>query len=300
MNETNVEVANLSVSFGKAEFYEEMLGRDLCNFSTNEIIEFYKIVNTPSLEYLIVLNSNFALYTDFCIGNGLVTDSQNHYREFSTENLLPYVNTSLLEKKILTREEVLNLAESAAAINPSEGFVILALFEGICGRACSELYDARLEQIEGNQMHLSSGRTVVISDELKALAVRSAETYHVQFYMKDGSTREAEYDQYDDGIIKKRKREGFSERTDAAVRQQITRRLNRALNYNGKNELSAKSLIMSGVIDYINRQLDENPNLEAKEVVVRSASAVRNQYQFDLNKVVARFLLKYKEFLNRT
>lgn len=89
--------------------YEEELGKDLSNFTTPEIIEYYKILGSRSLESLIVINSQYSMYTQWCLQQNLVLDSQNHYLEMNNDILLQCLNQTIIDKSIVTREEFLDL-----------------------------------------------------------------------------------------------------------------------------------------------------------------------------------------------
>ena len=118
--------------------YESMCERDLCNLTVQEILLHYRLRCTTSLEMLMVLNNAYANYTDWCLSQGLVEDSQNHFREITNEALIGCINTGLHQKKILSRKEILDICNSVA--NPVDAYVVLGLFEGIYGRNCRELY----------------------------------------------------------------------------------------------------------------------------------------------------------------
>ena len=64
----------LECQFKKVSFMEFELNKDVSNFTFYEIIEYYKLLNTCSLEYLRVLNSQFSLYTQWCLQQNLVNE----------------------------------------------------------------------------------------------------------------------------------------------------------------------------------------------------------------------------------
>lgn len=117
----------IDAQFRKASEMEYELNKDLSNWTTYEIIEYYKILNIISFESLICLNSIFSQYTQFCLENSLVKDNQNHYLECTREVLFRCTNKSILEKKIVTRDIVLSWTDEL--LNPKDKFILLSLFE---------------------------------------------------------------------------------------------------------------------------------------------------------------------------
>ena len=85
ISEHNVEVTlpnnYLECQFNKISNVEETLNKDLCNFTFYEITEYYKLLNLTSTVSLSVMNSQFSLYTQWCLQQNLVDDGQNHFLE---------------------------------------------------------------------------------------------------------------------------------------------------------------------------------------------------------------------------
>lgn len=173
-NEVVVNKFTLRSYFERSEVLEKKLDKDVCNFSVYDIYELYKILNMSSLSSLSMLNSNYSMYTQWCLQEGLVSDSQNHFLEITRENLSKCINKSLIQKKLVSREQILDWT-SHSLLNPRDQFIILSLFEFGKSKNFCDIYNAKIEDIDGNYMKLYSGRIVRISDELKNFAYNATE-----------------------------------------------------------------------------------------------------------------------------
>ena len=157
------EIANNTESgFKFAEFYENSYGKDLCEWTTIEILGFFKYYGTAKIQSLINLKSSFQIYTNWCLKNGLVPDSQNHYMEITTQDLCRCIDLNKLRRLVVTRDELLSGLHKIP--NYSDRFIILGIFEGISTKNHT-LAKISFDQVEGNKI-VTPNRTYIISDEL--------------------------------------------------------------------------------------------------------------------------------------
>ena len=86
---------------------EDILGKDLCNWTVTEITDYYKTMGKTSDTTISWINRIFKEYTNLCASRGLSLDSQNHYNEI-TEDIIrtECLNKNILEKIIFTREDI--------------------------------------------------------------------------------------------------------------------------------------------------------------------------------------------------
>ena len=85
MKESNVTLPFRALErlFNQTEPFEEKNGKDVCEWTTTEILDFYKYLDQYSLSSLVVINSNLCLYTNWCLIEMLIPDCQNHYLEIN-------------------------------------------------------------------------------------------------------------------------------------------------------------------------------------------------------------------------
>ena len=282
--------------FRKASLFEEKNNKDLCEWTLTEIIEFYKFQDLYSLESIALLNSNYASYTNWCLTETLVPDGQNHFLEVDYNVMMNCVNTSLVEKTIITREELEERADTL--INYTDRFVFYALFEGICGKQFEEITKAKPSDISGNVIHLCTGRIVAITSKLREVAESAATEEIYQSYGESGYGFKYRAD--DDYICKmvnnKRQNDGNDDKNRAQV---LGRRYVNAVNYAGlPRQLTPKRLIVSGKIDYIKRIM-EREGLPLEETLRKHREEIDYIYPVERLKSIPLFMKKYQKIIER-
>lgn len=182
--EVTLPINYLNLQFEKISKAEEKLNKDICNFSFYEIIEYYKSLNTTSEGYLRVLNSQFSIYTNWCLAQNLVFDGQNHFMELRREDYEGCTNKALKSLSILSKEIVDDMIDQLP--NPKDKFAMLCLFEGIKGKSFTDITLLKSEDFNGNIVALPSGKTLKVSDTLVLLKDLTVETdvYYAMTGMK--------------------------------------------------------------------------------------------------------------------
>lgn len=170
--------ANAEACFKKAEQNENVLGKDLSEWITKEIIDFYKSFCTPSVDFLYNIHSVYRKYTAWCVSEDMVLDRINHYDELSLDTLLLCINKEMADRRIISREELLKVTESLD--NPRDKFLCLACFEGFGGDKLSEIINVKLSDFKNGKVRLGK-REIKYSSKLYEYAKEAAETYKYLF-----------------------------------------------------------------------------------------------------------------------
>ena len=290
---TNTPKGYLERQFNKSENFEQRLEKDISNFTVYEIEDFYKTLNIKTVESLTVLNSHLSLYTQWCLQQNLVLDCQNHFAEIVNSSLVNYINTFALKKSIITREELYSWLDEL--INPSDAFIMLALFEGLEGENYCELVNLKMSDfdIENNKVHLCTGRELTVSSKLIALAKESNEKME---YISPNIGREFPFIN-EDLIIKNYP----NCRSDDAYNRgkRIYSRVKRNFEAMGIDKyMKPRSLFDSGKIDYINTRSKEL-GITAKEFIYtpKYAEEVKYRFGYDLQRLRLSFVKKYEDHL---
>lgn len=152
---------NLRGWFEQAEFFEKKSDMDLCEWNTNEIIEFMKYIGTPRIQVLVLMSNQFALYADWCLINRLVKDNQNHFREMGQEILCQCVDLEKLKQYVFSGQELMEYINKLP--NYQDKFMFLGTFEGFTAK---NLADIKVCDIERNIASLSDGRKIEVSNKL--------------------------------------------------------------------------------------------------------------------------------------
>lgn len=283
----------LARQFNKTEEFETRLDKDLSNFTVYEIIDLYKTLNFASIGSLTVLNSHFALYTDWCLRQNIVPDCQNHFIEITPDTLHNCVNTIALKKSIITRETLYGWLNELD--NPSDAFVMLALFEGIKGKEFCEIVNLKMSDFSGNTVKLCTGRELTVSNKLVELAKETDST--LEYYaVKASSLRK--FTLLDEGYIIKNYSNCESSVSDYQKGRRIYSKLLRSFEFLGVAKwMRPNSLVESGKIEYINTRSKEL-GISGKEFVYSEyASEIDHRYEYDLKRLRAPYYKKFGEYL---
>ena len=141
-SEVIVPKGYLQNCFKKSEPFEEELGKDISNFTAYEINNFFKTLNISSYESLLVLCNSFQQYTQWCLQQNLVKDSQNHFLEFDKDDLIACLNKIAMQNKIIPKETIYGWCNEL--VNYGDSFAIIALFEGLKGKNYCEIVNAKI------------------------------------------------------------------------------------------------------------------------------------------------------------
>ena len=292
-NSTNTPAGYLERQFKKSERFEEKFNKDVCSFTTYEIMDFYKTINITSLDSLVVLNSHLSMYTQWCLQQNLVPDCQNHFDEIDSDILIGCINTTTLEKSIITRQ-TLN-AWLSGLNNPGDAFVMLCLFEGIKGKDFCEIANMKLSDFSGNKVKLCTGREMIVPDKLVELAEITDKTME---YRAVSRSNTKVYPLEEEGYILKK----YSNTQDEVSDYQRGRRIYQKLLRNFEIlEVAAymkpNSLVESGKIDYINRRAQEE-GMSGKDFLFSDfVDEIKDKYDYDMRRLKLSFCRKYGEYL---
>lgn len=251
---------NLIKAFEDAEEMEKRLEKDMCEWTSGEIISYYKYLSTPYVQTLIQLHNSLTNYTTWCILNGLVKNNQNHYLEIKTEMLLNCTDINSLMKTIISRDELLKEIKSLP--NESDKFIILGLFEGI-PVADDVMKNVKLSDLEDNILHLSNGVDLKISEQLKNyMYLANQEDCYVS-YSNLKSPQEIPYK--DDGCIIRETIRNQSDKTNSTIF--IGARLRRVIKYLGMAEgTTMKTIMESGRLHFI-KELAKEYNVKMEDTI---------------------------------
>ena len=295
--------------FRKAERFEEKYEKDISCFTVDEIRYCYKMLNLASTNSLVVINSTLSLYTQWCLEQNLVPDSQNHFLEMSLDAIDSLTNKTVKNASIISKETIYDWID--ALENPCDQFILLALYEGISGKQMCELVNLRLSDFNGNKVTLHTGkmakdadgneievcRTITVSDKLVHLAHQSAdEKKYYQRHEEDGDVyyTEIEYLPDEDLILK-----NYPNVQKGVSAFQLGRRLINKILRIAKivdaEYLTTTVIITSGKINFIKERCEEL-KISGEEFLYSDHINEVNK-QFDCTLVRSSFYRMYGEHL---
>ena len=239
----------IDLLFRRISETEYRLGKDLYDFTTAEILGYYKYLNITSLESLMIMNNQYKLYTAYALKEGLVRDNQNHYAEIDNRILFECLNTVRAESKIITREKLIEILNSSDVENVSDKVMALAIFEGIGGKEMTELtlMEPQDINVQKRTIKLYGGRELSISPQLMDWCLESANEY--EFYNSMNTKHNKKYLETDTRIIKRLSNSTVD--TDHQRHKTINRRLDHLISCTNCNAFTIASLKESGRLDMI-------------------------------------------------
>lgn len=281
----------LECQFNKTCKFEEELNKDLSNFTVYEIVEYYKMLNISSFDTLFVMNSQFSMYTQWCLQKSLVKDNQNHFLEMTLEHLKDCLNKALVNMKIVSRDTILNWVDQLP--NPKDQFVLLGLFEGLKGKDFCELSKLRPEDIKGNIATLCTEREIELSDRL--LKIISDCVVEDKYYSISGNGTKV-MPLIDKGFIIKDYPNARGDVSDFQLGRKIYNSITRILNYfDVLNFMTANSIAESGKLQMIKEKAKEL-NMTCKDYIY-SNYIIEVEKKFNSKIVRSIFWLKYEDYL---
>ena len=271
--------------FNQVEIFEIKNNTDISDFTIDEIIEFYKYINTTSLNSLIVLNSQMSLYSDWCIKNNYSRDNINHFLEITSDIIHKCLNTVLAKEEIISREKLEDYIDELP--NYGDKFLVMALFEGLSGKDNSNLCDLRVEDFKGNTVHLRDGRELEVSDKLRELAVEAAKEYKLYTFEGEES-KSLSYAKTDEEIIKLISNSKIDNLMNP---RRFYIRLIKIKDFLGSPAMGRFELNESGRKDMIQSLMKEKDYSTVEECIKQNKSKI--EYRYNKIQSVPQYVKKY-------
>ena len=281
----------LECQFNKTSKMEEELGKDLSNFTVYEITEYYKMLNASSFDTLFVMNSQFSMYTQWCLQKNLVKDNQNHFLEITLEYLRDCLNKALFNMKFVNRETVENWVDQLP--NPKDQFVLLGLFEGLKGKDFCELSRLKPKDVKGNIATLCTGREIVLSKKL--VKIINDCVIEDQYYSISGNGTKV-MPLLNKGYVIKDYPNAIADVSDFQRGRKIYNSVSRILNYFDVGDfMTANSIAESGKLHMIKERAKEL-DLSCRDYIY-SNHIEEVEKKFNYKIVRSMFWLKYEDYL---
>lgn len=285
------EVAILSNNanhiFEKTEGREKKYDKDLCEWTSEEILDFYRYYNTSSFQALVLVHNILDSYTNWCLKNGLITDNQNHYKEIKTEAICKCVDTNALDEKIFTQEELLE--EIRHLPNYQDQFIILGLFEGIPTKNDC-IRQVKISDLNGYELRLCNGETRTISKQLRHIMEEADK--EVDYIVLSNTEKTIPYN-IEPTIIKSLNRKTSQRNTILLVGT----RIRKCFKYLGYEEgITIRNLQDSGRIYFIKKYANEN-SVDIREMIFNSHLRIIHEDIYGKIQNLNAFWKMYKNYL---
>jgi len=285
-NENTISCLNYYANkMNNTEEYEKLFNKDLCNFTVSEILDMYRAMDFYSANTIYITNKIYADYTDWCINEGLVADSQNHYSEVTRDMTIDCINLSAMKSRVISREQILDWCNMAW--NDADKYLLLGLFEGIKGKGYVDFTDTRISDMEGKKIHLASGRTLEFSEELINYAIKCYEEDEWTYYTSGRSVALVAGDEIMREVVLAK------DNTQYHKWHRLFMRSKMFFDYLGiHGVVSMNAIRISGAIDYINNGA-KNENISAERYILKHKTELEYRYM-----KMYKFYDTYRDFLN--
>ena len=279
--------------FEKSYKFERKNEKDLFEFTTTEIIEFYKYMNSKSFNSLMVININLTKYGEWALENNMIPDNQCHFYEIKNETLVSCLDKSFVDNCIISWDDL--KTKSQELMNFVDVYVLYALFEGIKGKDFSEIWQLRMSDInqETRKVQLSSGRIIEVSPEFISVCEN---TDKEKFLVTTNGTKRNLTSSVE-GYIYKQAANGKMVKPG----QTVYRKIISSLQYLGLNKvITPNDIVKSGMIHYLNKKAREL-NITVAELFsdlkyVEERNKILYKYNFNVS-TKTRFMLQYEDYL---
>lgn len=245
--------------FSESKDFEEKLGKDVYDWSMDEIVSYYKSLGYKDIYSLYNLNSLFKRYTEFCILSNIKSSVENYYDSIPNDVFNICINKRAKMQTILSKQEVLDICQDNRIENPCDKFLILGSFEGL---TFEEMLELKSEDVNKEDLTVTTckGKTVKISPILLRYIEECIAEYTF-YYIKNDKQSKFE----DNGkVIKKKTRSTY----DTLEKRTINYRLEIAklFEYIDLSYLKVNDIIRSGMVYSLNEILKEK-NLTIEQFV---------------------------------
>ena len=288
MNGTDI-ASVLKRYFAKTEMFEEKLNKDLYAFNTDEILLLYKSFNSTSLETLMYINSQFQIYAVEQNGN------DDAFRQITYEQLKQCV---IWESDYITRSELLEKINTLK--NSGDKFIVLALYEGICGNMMKYLSMFSEDNIADNNTFIFKTNNNIkkfkVSDELYRIAKQAVNDYE---YHSD--SRSLNFNKNDKRALKIMNNANYSpgSENDIARYHNLANRLLRIKRELNLNFINRTGLLENGRLNLIKEIMIQQNISNPREAILDKNSKQHIEELYGEFQSVKRFLLKYENIIMR-
>ena len=189
--------------FETIEKYEKEYGKDLCNFNVQEIENYFLGLSTASFERCQNIKAQFIKYSQYCLERNMVDDNQIHWQEIDGEYIKRILNQGKINGQLVTKEQL--LMDLMRLDNASDMFIVLSIFEGICGNKYKDLHHLDIKQFyekNGKYFVKLKDKNIEISQKLYDLAFESASCY-LNYPITLGAKREVRLNKEDPWVLKR-------------------------------------------------------------------------------------------------
>jgi integrase len=247
----------------KACNMEELLQKDIHDFTLNELITLRQSYNNRSFTVVLSIKSVLTQYIDFCIEQGYVKSKINYLKGVGgKEDIIKYVDNIAKNKKFISEEELYEIEN--LCYNAQDAVIFNLLFNGVKGENSEELINLKILDCDftNNTLILTKmngdSRTIKVSDRTMELI---KDAINQDKYFKNNGEECAAKAQTWNIIETEYVVRTAGKTADKAKPSNIISRINKIKTFWGNPYLTVTSIWYSGMLNYANKIKEDKGEL---------------------------------------
>lgn len=268
-----VSETSLNGVLNRVQSIERDVGKEITEFSQEEILNMFRKFNLTSVNTLQNYNNYLRAYCDFVVYK--TNNGTNHFTGINKEMLKTCIDEDIRKNKYITYEHLKQIEEDL--LNYTDAAILECLWNGIAGKELSDLTHLEMEQLDENKMEISlkSGKVIKIYTRLYKLLDGAFKETDLVCYGE--TTRVKKVNGY--GKLYKVRDNAYKD-SDSVRFRWVYRKIMIIREYVGLPNMSMKTLQGSGMLYYIKQGM-EKTGLGFREFLgTKSGEKIMEQYGF--------------------
>lgn len=268
-----VSETSLNGVLNRVQSIERDVGKEITEFSQEEILNMFRKFNLTSVNTLQNYNNYLRAYCDFVVYK--TNNGTNHFTGINKEMLKTCIDEDIRKNKYITYEHLKQIEEDL--LNYTDAAILECLWNGIAGKELSDLTHLEREQLDEDKMEISlkSGKVIKIYTRLYKLLGGAFKETDLVCYGE--TTRVKKVNGY--GKLYKVRDNAYKD-SDSVRFRWVYRKIMIIREYVGLPNMSMKTLQGSGMLYYIKQGM-EKTGLGFREFLgTKSGEKIMEQYGF--------------------
>lgn len=255
--------------FVSAEHEENVFGKDVAEFTNEEVIDLLKSLNSTSRDRLIINSWYLEKYYDWCLNKGLVNNINNPFdRRVINVIIKDIIPDDVVKSKIITPNEF----KEYISLEPDyvNKFILICPFYGIKGEEFNEIVNLKMTDLNENDktVKLVTGKVVEVDDYF---INHMKLAYNTKEYNRPYNGRNINQITYvQNGYVVRPCKSSTTKNLDEPVAYKfILCRVRETKKNIGNQEFTIANIFRSGLIRYLINKFDER-GISFKSIVLNN------------------------------
>ena len=268
-----VSETSLNGVLNRVQAIERNVGKEITEFSQEEILDIFRKFNLTSVNTLQNYNNYLKAYCDFVIYK--TNNGTNHFANIGKEVLKTCIDEDTKKNKYITYEQLYEI--QTQLLNYTDSAILECLWNGISGKELHDLTHLERNQVNASNMEITfeDGKVVKIYPELCELVDKAFNETDMVCYGEGTKVKKVEgY-----GRLYKVRDNAYKD-SDSVRFRWVYRKIMIIREYVGLPNMSMKTLQGSGMLHYIKQGM-ERIGLGLREfLITKSGEKIMEQYGF--------------------